>query len=377
MTHKARVEAALAHREPDRVPIDIWGSASRICNELYFKIVQDQGWKGLGPCVKASRSGDYVDERIDVLLDSDFRHLDIGHPRYFTPSTNAHGDRITEWGYGTREVAGSSVVTYSPLGSATEPGDIDKHSWPRVEDPGRIEGLQDKARRIAESTDCFIGATSALSGMMLEYGQFLRGFEQFMMDLYLDERFAHKLIGRIADVITEWYLYYLGPIAPYIGWIEFSSDHGMQDRPLVSRSLYRKFFKGPYARVFREVKKAAPNAKIWLHSCGSVRELIPEFIDMGVDVLNSLQPRAAGMDSVELKREFGSEIVFHGGLDIQHGGITGSLQEAIDEAKRRLDSFAKGGGYIFAPSNHFMEDVPLENFYAVYRTAKEYTPRSP
>ena len=142
--------------------------------------------------------------------------------------------------------------------------------------------------------------------------------------------------------------------------------------PLVSRSLYRKFFKGPYARVFRDVKKAAPHAKIWLHSCGSVRELIPEFIDMGVDVLNSLQPRAAGMDSVELKREFGSEIVFHGGLDIQHGGITGSRQEAIDEAKRRIDSFAKGGGYIFAPSNHFMEDVPLENFYAVYRTAMEH-----
>jgi uroporphyrinogen decarboxylase len=123
--------------------------------------------------------------------------------------------------------------------------------------------------------------------------------------------------------------------------------------------------------VFREVKRAAPQARIWMHCCGSVRELIPEFIEMGVEVLNSLQPKAAGMDSLELKREFGNELVFHGGLDLQ-GGINGTVEEAVEEAKRRIDAFAPGGGYVFAPSNHFMQDVSLENFYAVYRTAREY-----
>jgi len=371
MTHRERVIAALSHREPDRVPVDVWGSASRLCNELYFAIVKDQGWKGLGPVAKASRSGDYVDERVDVLVDSDFRHLDIGHPRLYAPRVNETGDRISEWGWGTREVHGSSVVTHSPLAAAADISDIDRHSWPCIADPGRITGLAEKARRFAETTDCFIGATSAVSGMMLEIGQYLRGFEQFMMDLYIDERFAHHLIGKIADVVTELYLYYLQPSAPYVGWVEFSSDHGMQDRPIVSPEIYRKFFKAPYARVFAAVKKAAPQAKIWLHSCGSVRQLIPDLIEAGVDVLNSLQPKAAGMDSLELKREFGSELVFHGGLDLQ-GGITGSVSEAVDEARRRLDAFAKGGGYVFAPSNHFMQDVSLQNFYAVYRTAREY-----
>jgi uroporphyrinogen decarboxylase len=370
MTHRERVLAALAHREPDRVPIDLWGSASRICNELYFQIVKDQGWEGLGPCVKASRSGDYVDERVDVLVDSDFRHLDIGHPRNIRPRVGNNGERISEWGWGTRDMHGSSVVTYSPLASA-ESGDIEKHSWPNVRDPGRTEGLAEKAKLLADTTDCFIGATHAVSGMMLDLGQYLRGFEQFMMDLYVNERFAHCLIGKLADVITELYLYYLEPIAPYIGWVEFSSDHGMQDRPLVSPDLYRKFFKKPYARVFAAVKKLAPQAKIWLHTCGSVRELIPDFIEAGVEILNSLQPKAAGMDSAELKREFGREIVFHGGLDIQ-GGISGTHEEAIDETKRRIDAFAKDGGYVLAPSNHFMQDVSLENFYAVYETAREY-----
>ena len=371
MTHRERVIAALSHREPDRVPIDVWGSASRLCNELYFAIVKDQGWPGLGPVAKASRSGDYIDERVDVLVDSDFRHLDIGHPRLYAPRVNETGDRISEWGWGTREVHGSSLVTFSPLAAARDVSEIDRHSWPRIADPGRTAGLAEKAGRLAETTDCFISATHAVSGMMLEIGQYLRGFEQFMMDLYIDERFAHHLIGKIADVVTELYLYYLEPVAPWVGWVEFSSDHGMQDRPIVSPEIYRKFFKAPYARVFAAVKKAAPQAKIWLHSCGSVRQLIPDLIEAGVDVLNSLQPKAAGMDSLELKREFGSELVFHGGLDLQ-GGITGSVSGAVDEARRRLDAFAKGGGYVFAPSNHFMQDVSPENFYAVYRTAREY-----
>jgi uroporphyrinogen decarboxylase len=321
--------------------------------------------------VKASRSGDYVDERVDVLVDSDFRHLDIGHPKDFVARSTPEGDRINEWGYGTREAHGSSVVTFSPLAAATDVSDIDSHSWPCVRDPGRIQGLAARARHFAETTDCFIGATHAVSGMMIDIGPYLRGFEQFMMDLYLDERFAHHLIGRIADVVEELYRYYLEPIAPWVGWVEFSSDHGMQDRPIVSPEIYRKFFKGPYKRVFDAVRKAVPGAKIWLHTCGSVRELIPDFIEAGVDVLNSLQPKAAGMDSLELKREFGSELVFHGGLDLQ-GGITRSVQEAEDEARRRIDAFARGGGYIFAPSNHFMQDVSLENFYAVYKVARQH-----
>ena len=162
MTRRERVLAALAHREPDRVPIDVWGSASRICNELYFKIIEDQGWKGRGPCVKASRSGDYVDERVDVLVDSDFRHLDIGHPRNFNSRLNERGDKIGEWGYGTRETHGSSLVSFSPLAAATDVADIERHCWPTIEDPGRIEGLAGKAGRLAQA-DCFIGATHAVS----------------------------------------------------------------------------------------------------------------------------------------------------------------------------------------------------------------------
>lgn len=370
MTHRERVLAALAHKESDRIPIDLWGSASRICNKLYLEIAEDQNWQELGPCIKASRSGDYVDDRVSELVGCDFRHINIGKPTDFKPFTNEHGAKIGEWGWGSTQVAGTSHISFNPLADAEE-SDIEKHKWPVADDPGRIAGIKEQVEALHKENEYFISAASGISGMMLDLGPYLRGFEQFLMDLYINESFSHKLIGKMADVIIEIYSCYLKDVGPMIDCVEFSSDHGMQDRPLIAPDLYRKFFKGPYARVFSEVKKLAPNAKIFMHSCGSVRDLIPDFIDMGIDILNSLQPKATGMDSFELKKEFGTEIVFHGGLCLQ-GGITGTKEDAIDEAKRRIDAFAPGGGFIFAPSNHFMEDVSLENFYAVYNTARKY-----
>ena len=370
MTSRERVKLTLEHKEPDRIPVDVWGSASRLCNELYLAIAQREGWKELGPVVRVSRSGDYVDDRVSDLVGSDFRHTNVGKPKNFKKYINDQGYEISEWGYGSKLVNGESVIAYNPLASA-DVGDIEKHPWPDPEDPGRWEGKREQVIDWHENTDYFIATTSVMSGLMIDMGQYLRGFEQFFMDMYIDPEFAHKLIGKMTDVITEMHVNFLKPFGEYVGWVEFSSDHGMQDRPLLAPEMYRKFLKEPYRRLFDEVRKAAPNAKIWMHCCGSVRELIPDFIDMGVDVLNSLQPRAAGMDSFELKKEFGDELIFHGGLDIQ-GGINGTVEEAVEEAKLRIDAFAPGGGYILAPSNHFMQDVPMENFFAVYDTARSY-----
>jgi len=370
MNHRQRVETSLNHQQPDRVPIDLWGSASRICNPLYFEIVRDQGWSDLGHYAAASRSGDYVDWRVADLVGCDFRHTNVGKPKEFTSYKDEAGNQYNEWGVGFGSVGGEPVITVHPLADADE-SDIQKHRWPNPRDPGRLTGVVDQVRHWRETTDYFIGTTHVVSGLMLDIATYLRGFENFMADLYLEKSFAHKLIGKLTDLLIEFHVHFLEPIADAVDWVEFSSDHGMQDRPMMSAETYREFFKQPYARLFREVRRVVPRAKIWMHSCGAVRDFIPDFIEIGVDVLNSLQPRAVGMDSIALKREFGREIVFHGGLDIQ-GGLNGTVREAIDETRRRLDAFAPGGGYILAPSNHFMQDIPLENFYAVFETAREY-----
>ena len=374
MTSRQRVTAALNHQQPDRVPIDIWGSASRLCNPLYFDVVRDQKWTDFGPFVSASRSGDYVDNRVADLVGADIRHIQFGKPKYFTPRVDAEGVEFNEWGVGFTKLAGEPMIAKVPFPTA-DLAAIDKHVWPNPRDPGRMAGVVAQARHWHENTEYFVATSSLVSGLMLDIGPYLRGFEDFFVDLYTEPEFAHALINKITDVLIEMHEYSLAPIAPYVGWVEFSSDHGMQDRLLVDPEIYREFFKGPYTRLFASIRKTAPNAKIWMHSCGAVRELIPDFIDMGVDVLNSLQPKAKGMDPYDLKREFGRDIVLHGGLDMQ-GALSGTRDEAIREARKCLDAFGPGGGYIFAPSNHFMQDIPLQNFYAVYETARKSEVRS-
>lgn len=139
----------------------------------------------------------------------------------------------------------------------------------------------------------------------------------------------------------------------------------------MSRDIFKKFLKKPMARIFREVRKIAPHSRVFLHSCGSVRELIPDFIDMGVEILSSIQPLAKGMEPFELKKEFGKDLIFHGGGDMQKA-LSGTVEDAKNEARQKLKYFAPGGGYILGPSNHFQVDVPVENFLAFYKTGLEF-----
>ena len=123
--------------------------------------------------------------------------------------------------------------------------------------------------------------------------------------------------------------------------------------------------------MFDFIKSKAPKAKIWFHSCGAVSEIIEDFIDIGVDILNPVQPLAAGMDSFELKKRFGKRISFHGGIDLQKAMI-GSIDDVREEVEKRIRAFAVGGGYILASSNHIQDDTPPENVIFLFEHAKKF-----
>ncbi len=134
--------------------------------------------------------------------------------------------------------------------------------------------------------------------------------------MYEEEDFARLLIEKVTDYLVRLNMYYLEPIAPYIGWIEFTSDFGAQHAPFISCQMFRDFFKEPYMRIFFAIKQKYPHMKIFLHSCGSVADLIEEFIECGVDVMNPLQPLCDNMDSAMLKARYGDRVTFHGAIDI-------------------------------------------------------------
>jgi len=370
MTSRERVRQAINFKEADRVPMDLWGSDSRLNTNFYLRLAKEAGLDPLGERIRPGSTSEYEDYRLSDMIGSDFRHINIGHPDGFKSYVDEKGNNIDEWGVGRKIIANNPAFTLNPLAEATA-DDLKTYKWPNMSDPGRFRGLAEKARDWYENTDYAITATSATSGTIFEWCQYLRGFEQTLMDLYINEDFAHALIDKVTDLLIELNVNYVRTVGPWIEWIEFTSDWGTQNGPFISPECFHDFFLEPHRRLFKAVKEAAPNVKIFLHSCGSVRKLIPQFIDSGVEVLSALQPLAAGMDSYELKAEFGKSLVFHGGVDIQKA-ILSSTDVLEAECKKRLDAYAPGGGYVFSPSNHFQNDVPIQNFFDMYKFGKRY-----
>lgn len=370
MNSRERVRAVLDKKTPDVVPTDVWGSASRIHNELYIKLLDYFNMDKKGDIIRPGTLTSYEDYNLADKLCTDFRHINIGKPDGFKSYTDGNGYVYDEWGVGRDTSAQYPTIAHFPLAGANA-DDLDSYKWPVMEDAGRIRGLEAKAKNWYDNTDKAITAASANSGMFFELAQFLRGPEQFFMDLCLDEYLSKKLIDKISDLLIELNLYYLKPIAPYIEWVEFTSDLGTQNAPFISAGMFNEFFKEPFARIFSEVKRAYPGVKVFFHSCGSIYEFIPGLIDAGVDVLNPIQPLAANMNPARIKREFGDSLVFHGAIDIQNA-MTGSVDDVKKEVMTRIDQMGAKGGYILSPNNHLQPDVSPENVAAMYLTAKEY-----
>lgn len=369
MTSRERVRAVLEHREPDRVPVDLWGSACRILTEEYLEIIKQKGLP-VGELVRPGSTTQYVDLQLADLVECDFRHINIKKAKGFFSYVDEKGNTIDEWGIGRKLIAGYNGITFHPFEDLSE-DQLDKHKWPDPADPGRIEGIAQQAKDWYENTNFAITATSAVSGALFENCQYLCGTENFLAALYEEPEFVDKLVWKLTEVITETYIRYLEPISTYVEWVEFTEDLAMQNSLMLSPDMFRRFFKQPHIEMFGTIKKRFPNVKIWFHSCGALRPLISDLIDCGIDILNPLQPHTTGMVSEELKKEFGNQVVFHGGIDIQYA-MPGTVEQVKEEVKKRINAYAPGGGYILASSNHIQSDVPVENFFKLYEFAHQY-----
>jgi uroporphyrinogen decarboxylase len=152
-----------------------------------------------------------------------------------------------------------------------------------------------------------------------------------------------------------------------------ADDLGTQDRPLLNPDIYRSFIKPRHKEIIDVIKAAKKDVSVFFHSCGAIREFIPDMIEIGVDALNPVQVSADGMDTKELKQEFGEEIAFWGGgVDTQNVLPNGSQREVRQEVKKRIDDLAPGGGFVFSAVHNIQADVPPENIVAMWETLQEY-----
>ena len=368
LTHRERVALALAHQEADRVPVDMLGNASCILDNAYFKL---RDHLGLDDSVKPFREGstaNYYDPRLLDIFDVDFHRLFLKTTPAAAMKKNTDGTETDVWGI-TWSKAGIYVNAEThPLKDMDIDG-VANFDWPDPERIWHTEGLAEEARYLYEQTDYALVARNPVTPGFLDRGCVMRGMDQFMMDMALNQDIAQLIIDKTLKIHLKMWEMFLDVTGPYLAMVETADDLGGQENPLISPRMYRKFIKPAQQKVNALIKDRAPQAKIFMHNDGAIVKLIPDLIEAGVEVLNPVQPSAGGMDSVFLKEAFGDKLVFHGAVDQKP--VEGSEEALRAEVRRRIDALAPGGGYILATSNVIV-DPPTENIPIIFEEARRY-----
>jgi uroporphyrinogen decarboxylase len=362
MTHRERVQTALAHRQPDRVPLEMSFTpefARRLRAHLFGKSVGHHNPHGGG--------NDYALERaldLDVLLTS----VGWANCYYAGELYNPGADHYTdEWGIGWKNVAyqtrfGSGFYTEFCNPPLANDDAIDSYRPPDPTRPELYTAVQQAVRDFGKEY-WIVGSCQTT---IWETAVALRGYEQLLIDLIE----APDLVGRMLDIPQQYHtevcrrLVGLGVDMVWLG-----DDLGAQNAMIVAPQHWRQVLKPRFAELIDELKSLNPELKIAYHTDGYVEPVIGDLIEIGVDVLHPVQP--ASMDPAVLKQKFGDRLCFMGTVDEQHTLPFGSVDDVRREVKERLRTVGQDGGLILAPTHHVQLDTPIENLLALVETAKE------
>jgi uroporphyrinogen decarboxylase len=347
MTPKERVLAAIDHVQPDRPPI-----------QVYTTPEIDQR---LRDCFGAR---DYIEE-----FEVDFRTVwirDLNETRRPEPGSGI--DRYDIWGTGYKDVTNAVGGTYSeawdrPLARLKTMDEVEAYPWPDVENCN-VSMIAEQIDAVKDYAVIFgwVGVADIINST-----SFARGMEQVLIDIITEDEAGVSIIDRRVDYYYECVRRGLEAGNGKIDILHLGEDLGTQKGPTISPETFERFFRPRYQRYFDLAHHYG--ARVMLHSCGSTRMLQSRLIDIGLDVLDSVQPEPVGMDPEELKREFGERLTYCGMISTQHTLPHGTVEECRAEARHRIDVIGKGGGYIFAPAHCIQPDTPLENILAIYEEA--------
>lgn len=351
MTSRERMLAAIARKPVDRLPTDSWCTAEVTAKlrrhfgegvDLHAALHLD-GFKGAGPAY-------------------------IGPPLPAMPP----GESIDCWGIRRKDLnygAGVYSETQSPaLAPARTLEDLARYPWPKAEwfDFSAMPAVLREARR-THATQCGYMAP-------FYYHNLLRGLEQSLLDPLEDPDFAQALIGSISAFFLAYHRKMFETCDGLIDVTQVTDDLGSQTGPMISPALYREFYKPHHARMIALAHEFG--IKVMHHDDGSCRVFLPELIDLGIDILNPVQWNCPGMETAELKREFGSRICFHGGIENQKILPFGTPEEVRAEVRHCVDTLASDGtGYIICSCHAIQPNTPVENILALYDEAHRYGKR--
>ena len=387
MTGRERLLTALAHREPDRIPLDLGSTqVTGIHVIAYQKLRQALGLPSVKPQPYDSIQGLAVpDEDLIARLGVDVRGMNpLNSHNWKVIETEIQDEKSgelywsyhDEWGITHRKPRPDGLyfsLWQAPLDKPELTSqDIIKHAWPRMDDPQRIAGLREKAEAYRAAGYAVV-LKDPFAGIF-EMAQRIVGMENLLMMMASDAALAGVLFDKLTELKLEFWDMALSGLGDVVDVISHADDYGTQVSQIISPRMFRQQIKPRWQAVFDRVRILAPHARRFFHSCGNVRPLIPDFIEIGVEILNPVHIRATGMEPAALKRDFGDVLSFWGGaVDTQGVLPYGTPQEVRDDVKRNIEALAPGGGYVFNTVHNIQADVPVENIIAMYETLLGHT----
>ena len=379
MTSRERVLAVLNHEVPDRVPIVIG-----VSNATGIKMTPYQGLKKI---LNIDAPDEYlydwpelgsakIDEQTLQRLHGDVRGVLDRFPAAVyerNQKREPHSPCIDDWGGGQIEIEpGIWYPGYHPLADATTIEELENYpNWPDMDDPTRIAHVAREAQALADANQYAIMATPWLM-FPFERAFSMQGMDKFLMNMAMYPDFAEALLRKNLELCKQLMGNFLTAIGDNIDLIKIGDDLGTQERLMISPRMYRKLLKPIHAELIAHIKQYT-DAKIFFHTDGDVFDLIEDFIEIGVDVLNPIQTSAGKMADLEgLKERYGKDLVFCGAVDTQDVLPHGTPEQVRQEMKRVIHALGKDGGYMVASVHTIMHEVPPENILAMVDAVEEF-----
>jgi len=297
--------------------------------------------------------------RLLLSLGNDAVGIAACAPDHAPTSTDTDGLITNEWGMVFINKGLYNEFTRFPLEHAHERSSIDDYPFPDPMAQGRFDDAREKVKAYRSE----YGIIADLETSIYETAWYLVGMEKLLMDLVIQPPYLEPLLDRIMEINiqTGEELIRMGADMIWCG-----DDFGTQTGMMLDPELWRHFFKPRISHMFERFRKVNPDIRIAWHSCGAIRDIIPDFIEIGLNILNPLQPMAAGMEPEGLTTDFGKELGFFGGICVQDLLPNGTPDQIRSEVEHRAKIFSKHGSYIIAPAHNIQDDTPVENILAFF-----------
>jgi uroporphyrinogen decarboxylase len=358
MISRERILAAVDHKSPDILPVSFKASAD-VIRRLQAEFKADS-LHNLIDSLPVDTYGLFNNCMIGVFP------VYVGGPnRILYPDVYQDGTWDTIYGYKRRWIKSSTgyneEVISTPLANVTDLDGLKKYDWPQADwfDYSSI------AQQCAEAGN---KAVIFLAGSLWQSAN-IAGFERILSDMICEPLFVETCFGKLGEFYVEFTERTLKAASGHIDIVCVQDDLGTQAGALISPEMYRRYFKPHHRKIYEVAHRFG--VKVMQHSCGAVVDFIPDFLEIGVDILDPLQTSASGMEALRLKKEFGQDLCFHGGIDTQNTLIKGTPKDIRKEIDFLVSIFADDGGFILAPSHYIQSDTPWENVMALFEYSNQ------